>query len=119
MAKELSAIEAEESDAADDHEKVSNDNAMLKATKTQDVEYKTKEAKGLDKAISEFTGDKDTAGTELSAVLEYYAKVKDRCVAKPEPYEERKKRREAEISGLKEALSVLENEAAFVQRPSI
>ena len=46
---------------------------------------------------------------------EYYAKVKERCVAKPETYEERAARRKAEIAGLKEALSVLENETAFVQ----
>jgi hypothetical protein len=49
-------------------------------------------------------------------VNEYYGKLKDRCVAKPESYEERKRRREAEIAGLKEALSVLETEVALVQR---
>ena len=37
------------------------------------------------------------------------------CVAKPETYEERKGRREAEINSLKDALEVLESEAAFVQ----
>jgi len=41
-----------------------------------------------------------------------------RCVAKPQPYEERKAAREAEINGLKEALNVLENEAALVQSGS-
>jgi hypothetical protein len=42
--------------------------------------------------------------------------LKDRCVAKPESYEDRKARREAEINGLKDALNILESETAFVQR---
>jgi len=42
----------------------------------------------------------------------------DRCIAKPESYEERTKRRAAEIEGLKSALTTLENETAFVQRKS-
>merc|ERR1712217_196952 len=41
---------------------------------------------------------------------------KDRCIAKPETYEQRKARREAEINGLKQALSILDDETAFVQR---
>jgi len=48
--------------------------------------------------------------------MEYYGKIKERCIAKPESYEERKARREAEITGLKEALSILESETAFMQR---
>merc|ERR1712166_1554287 len=84
--------------------------------KSQDVKYKTKEHKGLDKSIADLSGDRDNTNTELSAVLDYYAKIKDRCIAKPETYEERKARREAEINGLKEALTILENEPAFVQR---
>jgi len=83
---------------------------------TQDVKYKTQEFKGLDKEISELSGDKETADTELSAVMEYYEKIKDRCIAKPETYEERTKRRTAEIEGLKQALQILEDETAFVQR---
>jgi len=70
----------------------------------------------LDKDITELTSDKDTVSTELSAVLEYYSQIKDRCIAKPESYESRKARREAEIDGLKQALQVLEEETAFVQR---
>ena len=80
--------------------------------------YKTQEAKSLDKEVSELSSDRQTTNTELSAVNEYYGKLKDRCVAKPESYEDRKARRAAEIAGLKEALDVLENETAFVQRKS-
>lgn len=52
---------------------------------------------------------------ELDAVMEYFARIKDRCVAKPETYEDIKKRREAEIAGCKEALSILEGEAVLLQ----
>jgi len=70
----------------------------------------------LAKAIADLSTDKETLSSELAAVREYYAKLKDRCIANPETYEERKARREAEINGLKEALQVLETETAFVQR---
>jgi len=73
-------------------------------------------------AVNGFAGDATVMVREckerrqLSAVLEYYGKIKERCIAKPETYESRKARREAEIQGLKEALSILEGEAAFLQR---
>merc|ERR1711953_82866 len=95
---------------------LTQENKVSKTMKDQDLKYKTKEVKGLKKAIADLSSDRDTLSTELSAVNEYYAKLKDRCIAKPETYEERKARREAEINGLKEALQVLENETAFVQR---
>merc|ERR1719465_118499 len=114
--KNLAAEETEEADAIDVYEKTTQDNKLSTTMKSQDVKYKTKEFKGLDKAISELSGDRDTTNTELSAVLDYYGKLKERCIAKPESYEERKARREAEINGLKEALSILENETAFMQR---
>merc|ERR1712187_248005 len=116
FATNLAKEETQESDAQADYEKTTQENKITKATKEQDVKYKTQEATSLDKAIAEFSSDKDTTNTELAAVLEYYGKIKERCIAKPETYEERKARRESEISGLKEALSILESEAAFVQR---
>jgi len=112
----LAKVETEEADASAEYEKTTQENKIAKATMSQDVKYKSKEATSLDKAVSEITSDKDTTNTELSAVLEYYSRLKDRCVAKPESYSDRRARREAEISGLKEALDVLENETAFVQR---
>jgi len=116
FATNLAKEESEEADSAENYEKVTQENKVSKATKDQDAKYKTKEAAGLDKQITELSSDRDTSNTELAAVMEYYDKIKERCVAKPESYEERKARREAEIDGLKEALSILENEAAFMQR---
>merc|ERR1719387_964609 len=116
FAKNLATEETQEADAEAEYQKTTQTNKVTKTIKDQDVKYKTKEFKGLDKAISELSGDKETANTELSAVLEYDAKIKERCIAKPETYEDRKARREAEISGLKEALSILEGETVFAQK---
>jgi len=116
FATNLAKEEREEADAQSEYEKMTQENAVVKTTKDQDVKYKTQEIKSLDTSLAELSSDLETESAELSAVLEYYAKVKDRCIAKPETYEERKKRRQAEIAGLKEALTVLNDETAFVQR---
>merc|ERR1712032_1301793 len=101
--------------AASEYEKISQENEVTMTTKEQDVKYKTQETKSQDKTASEYAADRETTNTELSAVLEYYGKIKDRCIAQPETYESRKARREAEINGLKEALRILEDETALVQ----
>jgi len=100
------------------YDDITQENKVTKTMQDQDLKYKTAEVKSLAKAIADLSSDKETLSTELAAVNEYYSKLKDRCIAKPETYEERKARREAEINGLKEALQVLESETAFVQRNS-
>merc|ERR550514_42458 len=115
FAKNLATEETQEADAAAEYEKTTQENKITKTLKEQDVKYKTQEFKGLDKDISEISSDRETSNTELAAVLEYDTQIKERCIAKPETYEERKKRREAEVAGLKEALAILEGEA-LVQR---
>jgi chromosome segregation ATPase len=114
--KNLAAEETQEEDAVSVYEKTTQQNSVTKTIKDQDVKYKTQEYKGLDKSIADLSGDKDTTSTELAAVNEYLGKLQERCIAKPETYASRKARREAEIAGLKEALSILENETAFTQR---
>merc|ERR1719217_1757586 len=116
FAKNLAEEQQEEDAAQSEYEKLTQENKVTKASKEQDVKYKTKEYKALDKSVTELSSDRDGMNTELDAVLEYYDKIKEKCIAKPEPYEERKKRREAEIAGLKEALGILEGEAVFIQR---
>ena len=56
------------------------------------MKYKTKEASGLDKAVAELSGDLATVTDELTAVISALDKLKEMCVAKAEPYAERKAR---------------------------
>jgi len=115
FAKNLASEEAQEADAAAGYEKQSQENKVTKSMKEQDVKYQTAEFKGLEKTISELSSDRETTNTEFSAVMDYSGKLNGRCIAKPESYEQRRARREAEVSGLKEALSILNGEA-LVQR---
>jgi len=116
FAKNLASETSQEDDSEAAYEKKTQENKVTKTLKDQDVKYSTQEFQTLDKEIAELSADRETTSSELSAVLEYYAKIKDRCIAKPEAYESRKARREAEIQGLKEALATLQDETAFVQR---
>merc|ERR1719510_2487973 len=116
FAKNLAEASSEEDDAEAAYEKKTQENKVTKTIKDQDVKYNTQEFQTLDKDIAELSGDRETTSSELSAVLDYYEKIKSRCIAKPESYESRKSRREAEIEGLKEALAILQDETAFVQR---
>lgn len=115
FANNLAKVEKTESDAVAEYETTSEDNKMSKMTKEQDVHYKTAAMKNLNKIVSEVSNDRSTETARLAAVNDYLAKLKERCVGKPEAFEERKKRREAEITGLKEALDVLQSEAALLQ----
>merc|ERR1719375_2733674 len=87
--KGLAEMTSAEQTAASEYERTSKENAINKATKEQDAKYKTKEAKGLDKATSEATADRSGVQEELDAVNEYYKGIKGRCVAKAETYAER------------------------------
>jgi len=96
----------------------SKENEIEKVTKEQDVKYKTKESTELDKTVAETSSDRSGVQEELDAVLEYLRKLEEQCIAKAETFEERRARFEAELAGLKEALRVLEDETALLQRGS-
>merc|ERR1719201_2893914 len=61
FAKDLAVEETEEADSEAEYQKTTQMNKVTKTMKEQDVKYKTKEFKGLDKSISELSGDKETA----------------------------------------------------------
>jgi len=114
--KGLAEMNAAEQSAQSEFDNESRSNEISKTTKEQSVKYKTKEYKGLDQSIAEATSDRSTTQEELDSIVQYLGKLDDMCVAKAEPYSERKRRREEEIAGLKEALSILNGEAVLLQR---
>merc|ERR1719213_376375 len=114
--KGLTEMTAEEDSAASDYEAYCKEDEIAVTMKSQDVKYKTKDAAGLDKSVSELSSDLDGVSDELAAVMKGLDKLKEMCVAKAEPYAERKARREAEIAGLKNALQILDGEAVLLQK---
>jgi len=116
--KNLAEGSAAEAMAVEAYEKLTQDNKIATTEKSTAVEYKTKDQKETEARLAGLKEDKDSAHKEYSAIMEYWEKLQPMCIAKPEPYAERKRRREAEIAGLKEALTILEEEsgsAAFLQ----
>jgi len=112
FSKMLAEGQAAEDMAQKEYEDLTEDNKVLTATKSTAVTYKKKDLKETGAFLEETKGDLGTTQEELDAVLEYYDKLKPQCIAKPMPYDERKKRREKEIAGLKEAMDILEAESA-------
>merc|ERR1719473_2680306 len=101
FSKGLAEMVATEEEAAALYEQETKENAVEKVTKTKDAEYKKKEYVGLDKAVATASSDRSGVQTELDAVMEYIKELDDKCIAKVESYAERKRRREAELAGLK------------------
>merc|ERR1711972_432059 len=115
FAKGLSEMVATEESAQSTYETETKDNEIEKTQKEQDVAYRTKESTGLDKAIAETKSDRSGVQTELDAINEYLATLKKECISEAETYAERKARFEAELSGLREALNILESETVLLQ----
>merc|ERR1712039_602259 len=114
--KTLAEMISTEETAAAAYDKQSKENQVTKTAKDQDVRYKQKESSDLDKSVEEATADRAGVQTELDAVNEYLDSLHKQCDEKVEPYAERKRRREAEIAGLKEALTILEGQALLQQQ---
>lgn len=116
LSRGLAEAETTEDTAQAEYQRVSMDNKLTKKTYESDVKYKTREATGLDKAVAEHKSDRESNQAELDALLEYTKSVRASCEVKPETYDDRKGRRDAEIAGLKEALEVLSSEVSLSQR---
>jgi len=115
----LAEAEADESSAAEAYEKLTQENAITKTTKQGDVKGKTSEGKQLEVALGNYAENKATTTDELDAVLMYLDKLKPQCESKVMSYAERKAKREQEIEGLKEALTILSSEALIQVKSSL
>lgn len=108
--------EAAEADAQDKFEKMKQQAEVTKAKKTAEMDGKSKEKAGVKVMISQITEDLGEASKALEAASSFLKGVKEQCANKAMSYEERKKRREAEIKGLEEALQILSpDESEFLQ----
>jgi len=107
----LAESEAEESSAQSAYDKLTKENAVTKATKQSDAKGKQNEVKQLEVALGNYKENRATTSDELDAVLAYLAQLKPQCETKVMSYGEKKARREQEISGLKEALTILSGES--------
>jgi septal ring factor EnvC (AmiA/AmiB activator) len=115
----LAETETAEDEAADAYAKLTDENKVSRATKEADAKAKASEVKSLTVQLGHHKEDHASTSSELDAVLTYLDKLKPQCESKAMSYEERKAAREAEISGLKEALSILEgNSVGLLQSNS-
>jgi len=100
--------EAAETSAQHSYEELTQENKVAKAQKEADAKSKESNVKSLTVSLSHHTEDHAAVSQELAAVNAYIEKLKPECETKVESYADRKAAREAEIEGLKEALSILE-----------
>merc|ERR1719247_1694425 len=104
----LAEAKAEESAAADEYEKQTQQNKVSKASKLTEAKEKKSEATQVEMNLLNYKEDYASTLKEVDAVHAYIDKLKPQCETKVMTYEERKAKREAEIGGLKEALTILE-----------
>jgi len=114
FSKMLSDGSAGESQAQEKYEQETQDNKVATAEKSTAVKYKTRDIAETKAHLSGHHEDIQVSQKELDSIVEYWDKLQPMCIAKPEPYAERKRRREAEVAGLKQALQILEEEAGSV-----
>jgi len=114
--KEVSKLQSEEREAVKSQEAFLTDSKVAKAAKSAEIKAAESEVKSLTVAINNIGEDHKMASKELESIMEYISKLKPQCEGRTVPYAERKAKRDAEIEGLKEALSIIEKDApGFLQ----
>merc|ERR1719316_1623073 len=104
----IELLTAAETEAQTAYDALTQKNKVSRAAKTEEAKGKENEVKSLEMSLTNYKEDHASTSKELSAVLDYLEKLKPQCETKVMTYAERKAAREAEIEGLKEALTILE-----------
>jgi hypothetical protein len=116
FSKGLADRRAEEDEAVAEFEKFTGDAKVTRASKGAEIKGKTHEAAELEKSVSDLSSDRSSTQEELDSVMKYLESLRKRCEIKAPTFEERQAKRNQEIEGLKNALSILEGESAgFLQ----
>merc|ERR1719388_38971 len=102
---------AEERENLKAYEDLMNANKVTLSTKAAEIKGAESQIKSLGVSISDGGSDLKMVNKEKGAIEDYVAKLKPQCEGRVVPYEERKAKMEAEISGLKEGLAILEAES--------
>merc|ERR1719379_2811181 len=109
--KLLAESEMAETAAQDAYAKMEQESKVSKTSKQQEIKGKESEIKSLSVSLENYREDKIAVSEELDAVMAYLDKLKPQCEVKAMSYEEKVARRDAEIEGLREALSIIEGTA--------
>jgi chromosome segregation ATPase len=108
FSKMATQIETDEGEAAAAYAKGTDAAKVSKAAKAAEIQGAESEIKVLEVTIAGDSEDLKMVNKELDAVIGYLEKLKPQCELKAMTYEEKKAKREEEIAGLKEALSILD-----------
>jgi len=103
--------EEQEAKAQKMYQEFKNESEVRIAVLNKDLEYKKRMKVRLESDRARAASDLKNYQKELEAVQSYLEQLKARCSIKGDSYEERKSRRESEIEGLQQALSILEGES--------
>jgi hypothetical protein len=109
FAKTVAELESTEREAQKAYDKLIQDNKVSQATKEAEIKGMESQIEMMKVSASEHQDDITFNQEELDSILAYIEKLKPTCVGTVMPYEERKKKREEEIAGLKDALQILDD----------
>jgi BMFP domain-containing protein YqiC len=110
FAKNMADLQSQDRNAQESFEELRRGSKSLKGQKEADVKHMTTEATNLERTVTELQSDEASARQQLDAVNEYYGRLKTECSpAKADSSEQRATRRNKEMDGLREALSILES----------